>query len=107
MGQIKVDDKSNEITAISKLLDALDVEGCIVTIDAMRRQKKIAKKIRAKKAHYILAVKGNQKELHENIIESMKLITPDETHSELDAGHGRIERRICRVYRDLSLIKRE
>lgn len=57
IGQVKVDEKSNEITAIPELLNALLIEGCIITIDAMGCQKEIAKTIRAKKAEYILAVK--------------------------------------------------
>ncbi len=60
IGQLKVDSKSNEITAIPKLLDLLDVKGCLITIDAMGCQKKIAQKIRDKEADYLLAVKGNQ-----------------------------------------------
>lgn len=62
MGQLQVDQKSNEITAIPKLLDALLLEGCIVTIDALGCQKEIAKKIRSSKADYVLTVKENQAE---------------------------------------------
>ncbi|WP_237666639.1 MULTISPECIES: ISAs1 family transposase [unclassified Vibrio] len=58
IGQQKVDSKSNEITAIPKLLDLLEVKGCLVTIDAMGCQKKIAQKILDKEADYLLAVKG-------------------------------------------------
>lgn len=60
LGQLKVDGKSNEITAIPKLLDVLDVEGTIVTIDAMGCQVDIADKIIEKGADYVLALKGNQ-----------------------------------------------
>ncbi len=60
IGQQKVDSKSNEITAIPKLLDLLDVKGCLITIDAMGCQKKIVQKILDKEADYLLAVKGNQ-----------------------------------------------
>jgi len=59
LGQIKTEEKSNEITAIPQLLDLLDVEGSIVTIDAMGCQKAIATKIKSKGADYVLAVKGN------------------------------------------------
>jgi len=62
-GQIKTSEKSNEITAIPELLEALEIEGGIVTIDAMGCQKKIAQTIRGKEAHYVLAVKGNQETL--------------------------------------------
>ena len=68
LGQIKVDDKSNEITAIPQLLDLLEISGCIVTIDAMGCQKKIAKKIvKEKEADYVLALKGNQSGLFEDV----------------------------------------
>jgi len=63
LGQIKVEEKSNEITAIPKLLDTLLLEGCVITIDAMGCQKNIARKIVTKKADYILSVKENQKDL--------------------------------------------
>lgn len=106
LGQIKVDDKSNEITAIPKLLDVLEIEGCVVTIDAMGCQKKIVKKITNKKADYILAVKGNQKELRENVEAMVKLLKPAQISQDCDMGHGRVEGRICRVYKDLSLIRR-
>jgi predicted transposase YbfD/YdcC len=61
LGQVKTDEKSNEITAIPELLDLLYLEGCVVTLDAMGCQKKIAEKIRKKKADYIISLKGNQK----------------------------------------------
>lgn len=69
LGQKKTDDKSNEITAIPALLDLLGIKGCIVTIDAMGCQEKIAEKIFSKEADYVLAVKDNQKQLHEEIID--------------------------------------
>jgi len=67
VGQVKTEEKSNEITAIPKVLDMVSIKGQIVTIDAMGTQEKIAKKIVAKKGDYILAVKNNQKELYEDI----------------------------------------
>ena len=67
LGQIKVADKSNEIVAIPKLLDMLAIEGAIVTIDAMGCQREIATKIMDKKADYILALKGNQGTLREDV----------------------------------------
>jgi hypothetical protein len=66
LGQAKVADKSNEIVAIPKLLDLLQIEGAIVTIDAMGCQRDIARKIIDKKADYILALKGNQGSLRED-----------------------------------------
>lgn len=69
LGQKKVDEKSNEITAIPELLDTIRVRGSVVTIDAMGTQTEIADKIREKKADYTLAVKENQKNLYEEISE--------------------------------------
>lgn len=63
-GQVKVDEKSNEITAIPELLNLLEIAGAIVTIDAMGCQKTIAQTIIDKKADYILTLKGNQGSLH-------------------------------------------
>ena len=67
LGQVKVAEKSNEIVAIPKLLDMLAIEGAIVTIDAMGCQREIAAKIMDKKADYILALKGNQGTLREDV----------------------------------------
>ena len=67
LGQKKVDSKSNEITAIPALLQTIDIAGNIVTIDAIETQKEIAKQIINKKADYILALKGNQSKLHQQI----------------------------------------
>ena len=64
---MKVEQKSNETTAIPALLDVLEVAGCIITIDAMGCQKEIAAKIIGKKADYVLALKGNQGKLHEQV----------------------------------------
>lgn len=69
LGQVKVDDKSNEITAIPELLRVLELKGCIVTIDAMGCQKEIAAKIAAKQADYVLALKGNHATAHDEIKE--------------------------------------
>ena len=67
LGQVKVADKSNEIVAIPKLLDLLAIEGAVVTIDAIGCQRDIAQKILAKKADYVLALKGNQGTLREDV----------------------------------------
>jgi predicted transposase YbfD/YdcC len=67
LGQLKVDDKSNEITAIPKLLRVLELKGCIVTLDAMGCQKKIAKEIAEAEADYVLALKGNHEVVHEEV----------------------------------------
>jgi predicted transposase YbfD/YdcC len=67
LGQLKVADKSNEITAVPELLRVLELSGCIVTIDAMGCQKKIAKEIIESDADYVLALKGNQETVHEEV----------------------------------------
>jgi len=67
LGEKRVKDKSNEITAIPELLDCLNVKGHIITIDAMGTQIEIAKKIRKKRADYVLALKGNQSNLHDDV----------------------------------------
>ena len=105
LGQVKVEEKSNEIKAIPKLLDALLIDGCIVTIDAMGCQKNIAKKIVKKNANYILAVKENQKELYEDILDSFRVLSADDYSEELDYGHGRIETRKCTILTDLTLVE--
>ena len=107
LAQEKTSEKSNEITAIPKLLDLLAIEGAIVSIDAMGTQKKIAKKIRQKKADYVLSLKGNHTTLHDDIclflsneIENLHQNKPHqivEYHEEYDKGHGRIETRSCYV----------
>jgi predicted transposase YbfD/YdcC len=100
LGQIKVDDKSNEITAIPQLLDLLEVSGCIVTIDAMGCQREIAKKIRAKDADYVLALKGNQGTLFDDAqrlfdqARETDFENCDSYRTE-EQGHGRSEIREC------------
>lgn len=106
MGQLQVDQKSNEITAIPKLLDALLINGSVVTIDAMGCQKEIAKKIRSRQADYVLMVKENQSELLDDIKDSFKMLEHDDYNESLDFGHGRIETRKCAVITDLSLIEK-
>jgi predicted transposase YbfD/YdcC len=98
LGQIKVNDKSNEITAIPELIDALDLTNCIVSIDAMGCQKKIATRIRAKDADYALALKKNQERLFtdvQNLFEQSLSITPMPTcldyYETIDQAHGRRE----------------
>jgi len=98
LGQIKVDEKSNEITAIPELIDALDLTDCVVTIDAMGCQKQIASRIRAKGAHYILALKKNQGTLYTDVHELFHQLRKDESpaqtldaYERTDQGHGRHE----------------
>jgi len=106
LGQLKVDDKSNEITAIPRLLDVLELKDCLVTIDAMGCQREIAEKIVEKGADYILAVKGNQGTLLSNIEDTVRFATPTSEDIDEDFGHGRIETRKCTLYSDLSNIEK-
>jgi predicted transposase YbfD/YdcC len=108
LGQVKTDQKSNEITAIPELLKILDIEGCIVTIDAMGCQTKIAKTIVGQGADYLLAVKENQKELYSNIIDTFRFTSKENLiqYEDVDTGHGRVETRICTLTKDLSLLSR-
>ncbi len=98
LGQIRTKDKSNEITAIPELLKILELKGCIVTIDAMGCQKEIAKKIVEKKADYVLAVKGNQENLHrkiESIFDKARETnfknSEFKCYEETEKSHGRTE----------------
>jgi len=106
LGQVKVDEKSNEITALPKLLDMLALEGCIVTIDAMGCQKEVAAKIREQGGDYLLALKGNQGNLHAQVEayfeESFAGGNMDgQCFEESARGHGREEVRRCWVSDDL------
>lgn len=99
LGQMKVDGKSNEITAIPELLNLLEITGCIITIDAMGCQTDIAESIVEKGADYVLAVKGNQGYLHEDIqgifvgMNEWKV----DSYETQERGHGRDEHRECYV----------
>lgn len=116
LGQVTVDEKSNEITAIPKLLQMLEISGCLVTIDAMGCQTEIAKAIIDSKADYVLAVKKNQPTLYAGI--SWFFLTKREQnfagvrvsrHQTQEKGHGREETRlyyVCSVPRDLPDRKR-
>lgn len=112
LGQVKVDEKSNEITAIPVLLDALEIAGCIITIDAMGCQIEIAKKIVDRKGEYGLALKGNQGNLHEDV----ELLFNDLEKSQyknfsfdyektVDKNHGRIEIRECWAISDREILR--
>ncbi len=108
LGQVKVADKSNEITAIPKLLEMMAIEGATVTIDAMGCQREIAQKIIDKKADYVLALKGNQGTLRDDVelfVAEQKAkdfkdttISRDKT---VDGDHGRIETRTTTVIHDV------
>jgi predicted transposase YbfD/YdcC len=112
LGQVAVAEKSNEIVAIPALLDMMAIEGAVVTIDAMGCQRAIAKKIKDKKADYIIALKGNQGTLHEDV----KLFAAEQKangfadatvsrHETLDGEHGRIETRHYTAFHDIGWLK--
>ena len=108
LGQVAVDEKSNEITAIPGLLKMLEITGAIVTIDAMGCQKGIARTIRERKADYLLALKANHERLFEQVVafcdgawaRGMKG-TDIRYHREWSEGHGRTEARRCWATSDL------
>ena len=112
LGQTKVAEKSNEIIAIPKLLDMLEIEGAIVTLDAMGCQREIAKKIVDNKADYVLALKGNQGSLREDV----ELFAAEQKsngfkdtkvsrHETVDGDHGRIETRAYTVIHDIAWLQ--
>jgi predicted transposase YbfD/YdcC len=112
LGQQAVDSKSNEITAIPELLKLLDLKGALVTIDALGCQKDIAADIVAAEADYVLAVKGNQERLHEDVQQTLTPViasptTPGtETCARTDeVKRGRRERRTCYITTDLSKVR--
>ena len=94
VGEVLVDGKSNEITAIPELLQSLNIKGHIVTIDAMGCQTEIAHLIRKRKAHYMLALKGNQGTLHEDVREyfgDSRLLSGCAYHKTVDKARSAVE----------------
>ena len=111
LGQVKVDDKSNEITAIPKLLQVLEIAGCIVTIDAIGCQTEIAQAIGDLDADYVLAVKENQGHLYEDItglFDAAQEVNfkdvPHDYYKTTEKGHGRLEIRQCWIIADATLV---
>jgi predicted transposase YbfD/YdcC len=108
IAQQAVDQKSNEITAIPDLLDKLCIKGCIVTIDAMGTQKAIACKIREGEADYVLALKGNQSTLEDDVrrfFDDPALAATCASVVTSDFGHGRIEERRCLATEDIDWLR--
>jgi predicted transposase YbfD/YdcC len=112
LGQVKVAEKSNEIIAIPALLDMMTIEGAIVTIDAMGCQRHVAEKILEKKADYVLALKGNQGTLREDV----EIFAAEQNangfkdtkvsrHETVDGDHGRIETRTYTAIHDVAWLK--
>ena len=106
LGEITVEEKTNEITAVPELLDLIDVKGDIVTADAMSCQKKIVKKIIDKKADYIIGLKQNQQLLYKDTDDYFKTFSSEiPSKTTLNKGHGRIEERKYRLLTDLSWLE--
>ena len=107
LGQVKTNEKSNEITAIPKLLEILAIEDTIITIDAMGCQENIAHNIIENKADYILAVKQNQNQLYEDIQYEFLFSKAEQQNTTVDGDHGRIETRCCSIISDFSHLRNE
>lgn len=108
LGQVAVEDTSNEIAAVPELPAMLSLEGCVVTADAMNRQRAIAERIVGRGGDYVLAPKGNQATLHRDVA----LYLDDPEHApelayarEVDAGHGRIETREASVCAEVGWLR--
>lgn len=114
LGQLAIDEKTNEIPCMKDLIDLINVKGKVITADAMHCQKETVKKIIDKKCDYVLQVKGNQGTLSDDI----KLMFTDLINSDfsedkqkytkfetIEKGHGRIEKRVCRVLKDISWLE--
>ena len=104
IGQQKIQDKSNEITAIPKLLESIDVKGAMVSIDAIGCQKSIARKIVDKGGNYLLAVKQNQGALHQEIKENFECLEGISFDEQWEYDHGRYEERKCRILSALDVL---
>ena len=111
-GQVAIDQKSNEITAIPALLSQLDIEKATITIDAMGCQRDIAEQIVRQKGRYVLALKGNHGGLHDEVIDTFRVaqqegyadITHDMSET-VNGGHGRIEKREHTVITDTAILE--
>lgn len=109
LGQLAVDDKSNEITAVPKLLNMLSLKGTIVTVDALNCQRHIAQQIVDQGGDYVLALKGNQGTLHADVslfLDDPKAVA-DSAPSAVDGDHGRIETRTSTVSTDIAWLQED
>lgn len=112
LGQVKTEEKSNEITAIPQLLNTLEIKGCIVTIDAMGCQKAIGETIIEKGGDYVFSLKGNHSNLHDDVKAYFQGVKQNEIedasldyHETIDGEHGRIEIRKYWTSSDLSWLQ--
>ena len=109
LGQITVDEKSNEIPAVRELLDMLDIKGAVVTMDAMHCQKDTVAKVIENKADYVVQLKSNQGNFYSDVYAMFDTKYRDEaekdneyeTFQTIEKGHGRIEKRTCYVLNDI------
>lgn len=106
LGQVKTAEKSNEITAIPTLLELLSLKNTVVTIDAMGCQTDIADKIIEQEADYILAVKGNQEQLLEDIKDEFRFAKAIDLNTNQNVDHGRIETRVCSCITDFKFVSK-
>jgi len=104
LGQLAVEEKSNEITAVPQLMDMLELQGCVVTADALNCQKTVAQKAVEKKADYVLAVKGNHPVMHDEIKRYMGALAASSPagFESVEKDHGRIETRRIWQSEDIS-----
>ena len=108
LGELTVEEKSNEITAVPELLELIDVEGAIVTADAMSCQKKIVEKIIEQKADYTIGLKQNQPALYQDTEDYFKEYAKEmPCEVTLDQGHGRIEKRVYRLLTDIAWLEQK
>jgi predicted transposase YbfD/YdcC len=107
LGQIAVEEKSNEITAVPKLLELLSLKGCIVTADALNCQRATAAKVIERGGDYVLALKANQNSLHGDVSTFLAdpARPPDTVHTTIDGDHGRIETRTSVVCTDIAWLQ--
>jgi predicted transposase YbfD/YdcC len=107
LAHVKVSDESNEITAIPTLLKLIDICGKVITIDAIGCQKTIVKNIVDGDGDYVIAIKGNQGNLFEDVKAYFDDTKDMPTHTEYDKGHGRIEKRTCNATDNIDWLRRE
>lgn len=107
IGQKKVNEKSNEITAIPALIEELDIEDAVISIDAIGCQRDIANQITDKKGHYLLALKQNQEELYDDVATGFKACLPESVNEEWEYDHGRYEVRKCSIIKSADALLEE
>ena len=108
LGQLKVDGKTNEITAIPQLLEVLDIAGATVTLDALGCQSKVVAKIVERGANYVIGLKGNQGQLNDDVrllFEAPPATLTFAVVEDHDKGHGRLETRTCTVTEDIQWLR--